>query len=57
MERNEMYKMIAQVPKYILKVHLGQGGAEILDKSDLKIRTIEPDLDFPGSYKTKIMHT
>ena len=43
--------MTVQVLESILKVHLPRGGVDILDKPDLKIRTIETQYDFPGSYK------
>ena len=45
--------MIVQVLKCILKAYLGQGGADFSEKSDLKIRTIEAQLDLSGSYKKK----
>ena len=49
-----MYKMIVQVLKCILKVYLGQDGAGILGKPRSKIKTIEPELDFPASYKKRV---
>ena len=54
MEGKEIYKVIVQVLKCILKVYLGYCLADILDKSGSKIRTIEPRPDFPGSYKKQV---